>query len=94
MKPRGGTRDVLFFRDGHEVSQVSEFHDGVSIATKHDEQSDKAFPQSLTVRQSWWRSRVNHRKPKPKELNRMSKPTFSPQNATLLLIDHQVGTMG
>jgi nicotinamidase-related amidase len=24
----------------------------------------------------------------------MSKPTFSPQNATLLLIDHQVGTMG
>jgi len=24
----------------------------------------------------------------------MSQPTFSPQNATLLLIDHQVGTMG
>jgi hypothetical protein len=52
MKPRGGARDVFFFRNGHKISQVSEFHDGVSIATKHDEQSDKAFPQSLAVRQS------------------------------------------
>ena len=46
MKPRGGARDVFFFRDSHEVSQVPEFHDGVSIATKHDEQSDKAFPKA------------------------------------------------
>jgi hypothetical protein len=43
MKPRGGARDVFFFRNGHKISQVSEFHDGVSIATKHDEQTNKVL---------------------------------------------------
>jgi hypothetical protein len=49
MKPRGGARDVFFFRNGHKISQVSEFHDDVSIATEHDEQSDKVFLQSPVV---------------------------------------------
>ena len=43
MKPRGGACDVFFFRNGHKISQVSEFHDGVSIATKHDEQTNKVL---------------------------------------------------
>jgi len=52
VQPCGGARDVFFFRDSHEVSQVPEFHVGASIAARHEEQRSKVFSLPRDISQS------------------------------------------
>jgi hypothetical protein len=77
VKARCRARHILFFGDRHEVPQMTEFHLRPIIPDQYGEPSNKVFPLLSLV----------------DSVRAMTVPLerLTPDNAALLLIDHQVG---